>query len=755
MKTPRILISFFAAVAIAALASAQTVFWRNLSAIPSPTLTLGGDATGNVTFLAGSGATLTLTLANTAVTAGTYKSVTVDAKGRVTGGTNPTTLSGYGISDAQPFDATLAALAAFNSNGVIVQTAADTFAARTITAPAAGLTVTNGNGVAGNPTLALANDLAAIEALSGTGIATRTATDTWAQRTITAGTGISVTNGDGVAGNPTVNNTGVTSVGVIVPAIFSASGSPVTTTGNVTVSLANQAANLVWAGPASGANAPPTFRALAQADTTAAIAAERNALAPRGGLAFDGTAGAFAYSNIATQALGTDDFSFVWHGIPRPVPAGASQAPLWGFSNSTSGTGLFRAYLESSGLSVEITNSGATGGRIKTYSGFPSFVGKPTSVVFTRTGSTVTLFVNGVSVTLADSAYGSSLPAWSDNITQSYIQIGRTNASNHISAHTVFSMSLYNFALTQADVTEIYERGGAVPERFKFGSQADFTAAVPCSNNSFSAFTGATTGGFSATHASAGERYGGKTLNRAFQVGQVYRMAFTLTVNSGATPNFISFDGGAFNFAMNSGFITLAAGANTVDVVITRGNTASAFYFHLGAAGDFTIAGWTIKQLGAVCHFDGDSDGIGYQWHDQSTNILDATLTTSGVSWTKPASRGYVRGTLSWSGTHEFKSLVGQRCFPNNYFVEAITVKSTAASTGSGVTFGVVSNNALMVSATAYTTAKKHFGLTSGNTGVGAGVTDNDTNFGADPDTANITASLQIEAHYRTTLGSP
>ena len=38
--------------------------------------------------------------ANSGVTAGTYKSVTVDEKGHVTGGTNPTTLSGYGITDA-------------------------------------------------------------------------------------------------------------------------------------------------------------------------------------------------------------------------------------------------------------------------------------------------------------------------------------------------------------------------------------------------------------------------------------------------------------------------------------------------------------------------------------------------------------------------------------------------------------------------------------------------------------------------------
>lgn len=58
------------------------------------TITVSGDATG-------SGSTsIALTLANSGVSAGTYKSVTVDAKGRVTAGTNPTTLSGYGITDA-------------------------------------------------------------------------------------------------------------------------------------------------------------------------------------------------------------------------------------------------------------------------------------------------------------------------------------------------------------------------------------------------------------------------------------------------------------------------------------------------------------------------------------------------------------------------------------------------------------------------------------------------------------------------------
>ena len=54
--------------------------------------------TGDVTSTAGTSA---LTLAASGVTAGTFKSVTVNAKGLVTAGTNPTTLVGYGITDAQ------------------------------------------------------------------------------------------------------------------------------------------------------------------------------------------------------------------------------------------------------------------------------------------------------------------------------------------------------------------------------------------------------------------------------------------------------------------------------------------------------------------------------------------------------------------------------------------------------------------------------------------------------------------------------
>jgi hypothetical protein len=127
------------------------------------------------------------------------------------GGTGATTASGartnLGVAigtNVQAWDTDLDCIAALSSSGMVARTGAGTCAARTLTAPAAGITVSNGDGVSGNPTIALANDLAALEALSSTGFAVRTATDTWAQRSFSVPTGLSITNPTGIAGNPTI-----------------------------------------------------------------------------------------------------------------------------------------------------------------------------------------------------------------------------------------------------------------------------------------------------------------------------------------------------------------------------------------------------------------------------------------------------------------------------------------------------------------------------------------------------------------------
>ena len=97
----------------------------------------------------------------TASASATYTKVTVDAKGRITNASNPTTLADYNLngtvegSSAQPYDLDLVAIAGLTTTGMISRTSGGAMATRTITGTATRIGMANGNGVSGNPTIDL------------------------------------------------------------------------------------------------------------------------------------------------------------------------------------------------------------------------------------------------------------------------------------------------------------------------------------------------------------------------------------------------------------------------------------------------------------------------------------------------------------------------------------------------------------------------------------------------------------------------
>lgn len=90
------------------------------------------------------------------------------------------------------------------STGVIVKSAANTISARTLTASGNGIGITDGDGVSGNPTFQLTGLAAAIANMSGTGLIGLNSTTLTPLTLIGVANEISVADGNGAGGNPTI-----------------------------------------------------------------------------------------------------------------------------------------------------------------------------------------------------------------------------------------------------------------------------------------------------------------------------------------------------------------------------------------------------------------------------------------------------------------------------------------------------------------------------------------------------------------------
>jgi hypothetical protein len=494
---------------------------------------VGSVATPNTTqIIAGTGLTgggnlgsnVTLAIGNTGVSSGTYGSSTqvpiliINAQGQITGASSttfsvpfsgitgtPTTLAGYGITDAQPLSNNLTGLAGLGTSGLIVNQTGGSYVSRSIAA-GAGLTVTNGDGVSGNPTIAMPNQsvtpgsygssssvpvitvdqqgrITSIGTASGISTAWSNITGT---PTTLSGYGItdgvstsrtvvgqySITGGGPLSSNIVLNLVGdsnapgngkyygtdnvgtkgwyaltgggsVSSVALTMPSIFSVSGSPITTTGTFGVTYVTQSANTVFAGPASGLAAAPAFRSLVTADLPASgvTASTYGSATQSAVIAVDATGRITSASNSTI----TPAFSSIT-GTPTTLAGyGITDAAL-SATTISAGTGLTGGGSLAANRTLSIANTGVSASTYGTSLAIPVFAvnaqGQITSVTNT-TVNAVTLTTGTITTT----------PSNSNDITnKAYVDAAVSNVNYHAAC---------SYATTADLGTVIYNNGSS------------------------------------------------------------------------------------------------------------------------------------------------------------------------------------------------------------------------------------------------------------------------------------------------------
>jgi len=242
------------------------------------------DASGN--FSAGTITATNFSGTHTGVAALTSGSISgITDLAVLDGGTGSSTAAGartnLGLvigTDVQAYDAELAALATTTSaaNALPYYTGSGT--ATTTTLSAYGRTlIDDADAATARSTLGVVigtdvqgfdADLSAVAALSTNGMISRTGAGTAAVRTLTAGTGITITNGDGVGGNPTISqtsyvssvqgNTGAVIVSVPVTSVQGNTGAVIVTNIGGNAATANNASTASAVAWSTGVQGRPT-----------------------------------------------------------------------------------------------------------------------------------------------------------------------------------------------------------------------------------------------------------------------------------------------------------------------------------------------------------------------------------------------------------------------------------------------------------------------------------------------------------------
>lgn len=453
----------------------------------------------------------------------------------------------------------------------------------------------------------------------------------------------------------------------------------------------------------------------------------------QGGLAFDGVTTTEAAS-FAISSVTTSDISI---SITILVPTSASTTyPIVQLKTSNTKTtevSSFVLSIVSGSLVAQLIGPGATTDWNKaTLASFvTNYGGKLVNIVFTRSSTTDTLYVNGVPQTLTETTNGTA-PTWAGSIASLYAYFGAQD-STYFSG-PIFSATLFNRALSASEVITLANQGVQEPD--KWGSlttayESTFAAGV---TSGYAAVNGTTTGilgpidgrsNVLEMDSGAGTSLITQNTATTFTAGKRYRVSFYLYIPVanvlGTSVNIRTTGNTSWTSALNA---TPTKGVWTQYNLEGVNPSALGLRFILRAglegsstitAGDkFYIDDLVVTEIGSI--LDADlSAGVGYQVPDRSSNKYHGVVSASGTSWTLAQRRGQLRVSSNTNGNQQL--LGSQVCLPTNAIITSIVGYTTGTPT---VYIGNVSGGSQIVASVAMSASTyQSFTLVANNTTTG------------------------------------
>ena len=488
--------------------------------------------------------------------------------------------------------------------GIIAKTNTNTIAPITITAGTGGLSISNGNGVSGNPTVSLTGAVLAMAAVTGTGILTSSAGGTSIGTTTISGTAnqIAVTNGNsapviGLASNAVLP--GTASITLPAGATAARPGSP--TNGmiryNTDTATLEAYANSSWGAIVSGSGVA-TFSAgstglTPSTATSGGVVLGGTLNASSGGTGASGTLTGYVYGNgtSAMTASTTIPTTSLSGTITNAQLANSSftinstSISLGGTSTITAvnpyaltiGTGLSgTSYNGSSAVTVAIASTGVSAGTYGSGLAVPQITVNAQGQI---TG--ITTIASGSNTYQGTWNASTNSPTLTSSVgTNGYyyvVSVAGTTTLNGISLWSVGDWVVFNGSVWQ-------KVNGSSSEAFTAITVTGLTGYMYA--NGTSQVTSSTTIPTSALSGVLATTNGGTGLSSFTSGGAVYATSTsalttgTLPVTAGGTgiatltAGYIPYGNGTSAFASNSGF-TFSGSTLTAPVLIVNSTTST------------------------------------------------------------------------------------------------------------------------------------------------------------------------------------